>query len=107
MREGKVPIDTASELKNLGGILSTRQAIYCGVGGSVIYAYIGPLWNLLFGIVGLIPTLITCVIFALPVVVLVVIFAFLKVEKHHMFRDQYFLIKWQRKSQVGLWRKGK
>lgn len=107
MREGKVPLDTSSELKNLMGILSTRQAIYIGVGGTLVYSYIGPLWNVFYNLFGLIPTLIVCVLLASPVVALVVILAFLKVEKHHMYRDQFWIIKWQRKKQVGLWRKGR
>ena len=43
MRREKVPVDMSSEQKNLMGVLSTRQAIYIGVGTLIVYSYVPPL----------------------------------------------------------------
>ncbi|MBD8523790.1 PrgI family protein (plasmid) [Lysinibacillus fusiformis] len=105
MRMAKVPIDMSSEQKNLFGVVSTRQAIYLVAGGSIIYSYVYPMAELLFPIFGWFVTLIICICSALPVLAFVGFFGFFPVSKYNMNRDYYMLIKWQRGSNVGLWRK--
>lgn len=106
MRMAKVPIDMSSEQKNLMGVVSTRQAIYLALGGSALYAYVYPLAQLLSPIFGWVVTTGVCIASALPVLAIVGFFGFFPVSKYNMNRDYYMLIKWQRGSNVGLWRKG-
>lgn len=106
MRIAKVPIDMASEQRNIMGIVSTRQLIYLIIGGSIIYSYLFPLFQIIQPIVGIIISIIICVVSAVPIIAIVVYFGFLKIEKYNMFRDYYLLIKIQRKTQYGMWRKG-
>lgn len=106
LRQEKVPIDMASEQKNLMGIVSTRQAIYLGVGVTSIYAYITPLFKFLNMLFGWLPALIVCAISTLPIIAIVLFLGFYPVGKLNMNRDYYMLIKIQRKTQYGLWRKG-
>lgn len=107
MRIAKVPIDMSSEQKNLMGVVSTRQFIYLVLGGSTIYAYVPPIAKLVYAIAGVIPAGIISLITALPVLAIVIFLGFAPVEKYNMNRDYYLLIRFQRKSQLGIWRKGR
>lgn len=106
MRREKVPVDMSSEQKNLMGVLSTRQAIYIGVGTLIVYSYVPPLFTLVNMVAGWIAALIVCFISVLPIAIIVVIFGFTKVSKFSMNTDYYMLIKLQKKTQYGKWRKG-
>ncbi len=106
MRREKVPIDMSSEQKNLMGVLSTRQALYLGIGVLIIYSYVPPLFKLVNMVGGWIPALIICFISALPIAIIVGIFGFTKFSKYSMNTDYYMLIKLQKKTQYGKWRKG-
>ena len=107
MRIAKVPIDMTSEQKNLMGVVSTRQAIYLGIGSSILYAYVPPIFSFFYKLIGLTPSLIISLIAASPIIAIVVYLGFFKVEKFNMSRDYYLFIKFQRHTNVGLWRKGK
>ena len=107
VRSANVPIDMSSEQKNLMGVVSTRQFIYLILGGSTIYAYVPPLAKLVFAIAGIIPAIIVSIIAALPVLAIVIFLGFAPVAKYNMNRDYYLLIKFQRKSNLGIWRKGR
>ena len=104
MRRETVPIDTSSEQKSILGIISTRQLIYLIGGGSTLYAIIPPVFKMM-------PNFITGALFsvmiAIPVIAIVVVFGFLKKMKFHMNMDQYLMIKFGMKNQMGIWRKGK
>ncbi|WP_227745000.1 PrgI family mobile element protein [Lysinibacillus sp. OL1] len=101
-----VPVDMSSEQKNLMGVLSTRQAIYLGVGISVVYSYVPPLFAIVNLVAGWVAALIFCTISILPVAFIVGFFGFTKVSKYNMNRDYFMLIKLQKKTQYGKWRRG-
>ncbi|MFJ7890517.1 PrgI family mobile element protein [Lysinibacillus xylanilyticus] len=105
MRMAQVPIDMSSEQKNLFGVVSTRQAIYLLGGGSLVYSYVYPMAEMLFPLFGWLVTFLISICSALPVIAFVGFFGFFPVSKYNMNRDYYMLIKWQRGSNVGLWRK--
>ena len=107
MRMAKVPIDMSSEQKNLMGVVSSRQAIYIALGVSAMYAYIPSLVKITNAIAGVIPAIVIGIISAIPVIALVIFLAFAPVSKFNMNRDYYLLIKFQRKTNLGLWRKGR
>lgn len=106
MRMAKVPIDMASEQKNLMGVVSTRQALYIGGGILIIYSYVPIVFSFLSPLFGWIAAIVVCAILALPIIAVVAAFSFFPVAKYHMNRDMYILMKLQRNTQVGLWRKG-
>jgi len=106
MRIAKVPIDMSSEQRNILGVVSTRQLIYMIVGGSLLYTYEPILFKLLSPLFGWIFSILVCLICAVPVIAIVVFFIFFKIEKYNMLRDYYLMIKLQRKTQYGMWRKG-
>ncbi|MFJ8519426.1 PrgI family mobile element protein [Lysinibacillus xylanilyticus] len=106
MRREKVPVDMSSEQKNLMGVLSTRQAIYLGVGISITYSYVQPLFSFVNIVAGWVAALIICIISILPIAFIVGFFGFVKVSKYNMNRDYFMLIKLQKHTQYGKWRKG-
>lgn len=106
MRQAKVPIDMSSEQRNIMGVVSTRQAIYLGVGGVLLYSYVYPLFELLMSIFGWMVALVGCVISALPVIIIVGFLGFYPNAKYNMPRDYFLYIYLQRAKNVGLWRKG-
>lgn len=106
MRRVSVPVDMSSEQKVILGIVSIRQLIYVVVGGSIIYAFVPMLWNLL-GVLPVLIKLIVCIIPALPVMAVIIPLAFIKKRNYHMFYDFYLLIKFNAKNQHGVWRKGR
>lgn len=106
MRTVNVPIDMSSEQKNIQGIISTRQAIYIGVGGVILYSYIPFIFKFLFPVLGMYSSLLTCLLLASPILALVGIFGFVKSTKLGVFYDVYLLILISRKTQYGVWRKG-
>lgn len=97
----------SSEQKNLMGVVSTRQAIYVGVGGIVIYSYVPILFGLLKGLFGWMIASAICGFTTIPIIAFVAFFGFYPVEKYNMNRDYYMMIKIQRGTQVGMWRKGR
>lgn len=106
MRREKVPVDMSSEQKNLMGVMSTRQLIYLGVGVALTYSYIQPLFSIVNNVAGWVIALGICVITVLPVAIVVGFFGFTKVSKYNMNRDYFMLIKLQKHTQYGKWRKG-
>jgi hypothetical protein len=106
MRQAEVPIDMSSEQRNLMGVVSTRQAIYLGVGGVLLYSYVYPLFEFLMGIFGWMVALVVSAISALPVIAVVGFLGFFPKAKYNMPRDYYLFIYIQRANNVGLWRKG-
>lgn len=106
MRVSNVPIDMASEQKNIQGILSTRQAIYLGVGGVILYSYIPILFNIFIGFLGWYGAGLLCLFFSLPVLIVVALVGFIKSRKVGVYYDVYLMIMISRKSQYGIWRKG-
>ena len=107
MRISKVPIDMASEQKNILGMLSSRQAIYLGIGGALLYAYIPAVFMFLFHVANWLIAIFISALLAIPVIAIIGYFGFLKVEKLNMNRDYYMYIKLQRNTQYGSWRKGR
>ena len=101
----KVPVDMASEQKELLGIISKRQLLYLGLGGALLYSYVPVVFKMLLGL-GIPPSIIGSLISALPVVGIVIFFGFMRVDKLNMNRDFYYYIKFTRKMQYGSWRKG-
>jgi PrgI family protein len=95
----------SSEQKVILGIMSMRQLIYVAVGGSLLYAYVPFLFQLMAGL-PIAFRIIICVIAALPVVGVVIPLAFIKKRNYHMFLDYYLFIKFRAKTQHGKWRKG-
>ncbi|MGF9979098.1 PrgI family mobile element protein [Viridibacillus arvi] len=106
MRIAKVPIDMSSEQKNLQGIISSRQAIYLGIGGLILYSYIPTVFGATFTLFGWLVAIFFSFILAVPVLGIVAFLGFGKVEKYQMNRDYYLYVKFQRKTQYGSWRKG-
>lgn len=106
MRISKVPIDMSSEQKNIQGILSTRQAIYLGVGGVVLYSYIPILFNLFKDIFSIYTAVVFCLVAASPILIAVGILGFWKVSRLEVFFDRYLMIVISKKTQYGIWRKG-
>ncbi|MFC0273745.1 PrgI family mobile element protein [Metabacillus herbersteinensis] len=103
MRKVTVPIDMASEQKEILGIISKRQLIYIIVGGALIYAYIPFVFNLTSNyLVGAIMSLIS----AIPVLVITGVLGFMKKFKYSLNYDFYLIIKLGYKNQIGTWRKG-
>lgn len=96
----------SSEQKNIQGILSTRQAIYLGVGGVILYSYIPIIFNLLVGSLGWYGAGLLCIFAASPILAIVGILGFIKSPKVGLYYDMYFVILISRKSQYGIWRKG-
>lgn len=105
LRKVTVPIDMSSEQKTILGILSKRQLIYLIICGAVLYAYIPIVFNL-FSSFNIIFGLIMAFISAIPIVILVLLLGFIKKQKLNMYYDQYLLIKFKYKTQIGIWRKG-
>jgi hypothetical protein len=103
MRKATVPIDMASEQKSILGILSKRQLIYLIAGGALLYAYIPIVFQLFPSVI---LAFIFCIVSALPTIAIVLTLGFLKKQKYHLNYDQYILIKFGYKKQIGIWRKG-
>lgn len=106
LRRAQVPVDMSSEQKNLQGVVSTRQAIYLIIGGSILYSYIPIVFNLVKSLFFWLPAIFVSMAASLPVVLIVYYLGFGKVDKYSMNRDYYLFVKFQRKSQYGSWRKG-
>lgn len=106
MRVVELQVDMVSEQKNLLGFISTRQAIYLGVGGVILYSIIPPVFKLINFIAGIIPALIIAAILACPVIAVVIYLAFMKNSKTEMFRDKELYIKFRSKYEIGHWRSG-
>jgi len=102
----ELQVDMVSEQKNLLGFISTRQAIYLGVGLAVIYAIVPPIFMLIKALAGFIPALIVGAILAAPFAAVALFLAFAKNQKTGMFRDKELFIKFRSTSQVGFWRSG-
>lgn len=104
MRKEVVPIDMASEQKELMGLVSKRQVLYLLLGGYAIYSYAPKVFPLAGNwMVGVILTIVSI----LPTAVVIGLLAFYKIEKHHMYLDRYLLTKLQYKHQLGNWSKYK
>lgn len=106
MRITKVPIDMSSEQKNIQGVVSSRQAVYLIVGGILLYSYIPIVFTAINAIFGWLVAIAISFITALPILIIVGFLGFTKVSKYNMNRDYFLLIKFQRKTQYGKWRKG-
>lgn len=105
MRSEKVPIDMTSEQKEILGLLSKRQLMYLVGGGLILYGYIPFIFKLLLG-AGWVFASIGALISAVPTLGIILFLGFIKVNKFNMNRDFYYLIKLQKKTQYGSWRKG-
>lgn len=106
MRMEKVPVDVSSEQKVILGIISKRQMFYLFIGGILLYSYVPKVFSFSNMYFGFVSALVISLITALPVLVIVLLLGFTQVSKHYMNRDQYFLVKFGRKTQYGSWRKG-
>ena len=106
MRNEKVPIDMSSEQKEILGVLSKRQLMYLVIGGLLLYSYVPLVFKMLAG-AGWVVAAITALFSAAPTAGIILFLGFVKVEKFNMNRDYFYLIKLQRKTQYGSWRKGK
>jgi hypothetical protein len=106
MRIEKVPIDMASEQKEILGLFSKRQLTYIAVGGLLIYSYVPSVYKL-FSVFGWIAGGLAALITAVPVAAIFLFLAFAKVQKLNMNRDYYYYIRFQRRTQYGSWRKGR
>ncbi|RKJ74889.1 PrgI family protein [Butyricicoccus sp. 1XD8-22] len=106
MRVVELQVDMVSEQKNLLGFMSTRQAIYLGIGLACIYAIVPPIFNLINGLAGMIPAIIVGVILSAPFVGIALYLSFAKNQKTDMFRDKELFIKFRSASQLGYWRSG-
>lgn len=106
MRVAKVPVDMSSEQKEIMGVLSKRQLIYLVVGGLLIYSYV-PIVYTVFANLSWILGAAAAITSAIPVLAVVLMLGFLRVGKHNINRDYYYWILWQRKTQYGIWRKGR
>lgn len=106
MRISKVPIDMSSEQKNIQGVISTRQAIYLGVGGVILYSYIPIIFNLCKSVLDIYTSAVICLIAASPILAVVGVFGFLRKKQLEVFYDRYLMILIGRKTQYGIWRKG-
>lgn len=105
MRKVKVPIDMASEQKEILGLFSKRQLAYVVIGGIILYSYVPVVYNL-FSIFGWEVGALAGLFSAAPLAGLILFLGFTKVRKFNMNRDYYFYIRLQRKTQYGSWRKG-
>ncbi len=105
MRMSKVPVDMASEQKEILGILSKRHLAYLAVGGMILYAYVPIVFKTTLFLGWLFAAIFT-MITALPVVAIVIFLGFVKVSKYNMNRDLFYYIKFTRRTQYGSWRKG-
>lgn len=79
MRQEKVPIDMASEQKDILGIISKRHGIYLAVGGLLIYSYAPKVYELFSSLRWIVAAIMT-IISAAPVAALVFFLAFKKIE---------------------------
>jgi xanthosine utilization system XapX-like protein len=102
MRQATIPDDMTSDVKNILGVISTRQLIYLIIGGSIIYSYIPVVFGLTSDFV---MSVILCMISAAPVLLIVGVLGFLKNEKTNMFYDKYLQVLFFKKTQKGKWRK--
>ncbi len=102
MRKTQVPEDMSTDMKNILGVMSTRQLLYLIGGGALLYAYIPLVFQLTSNIIA---SFILCGISALPVATIVLLFGFIRSEKKQMYFDQFFKIKLLAKTQKGNWRK--
>ncbi|MGP4074250.1 PrgI family mobile element protein, partial [Piscibacillus sp. B03] len=78
MRQAQVPEDMTSDMKNILGIISTRQLIYLIVGGSVLYIYIPIVFGLADAIVA---SIIMCMVAAIPTAIIIGLLGFYKHPK--------------------------
>lgn len=106
MRVVELQVDMVSEQKNLLGFISTRQAIYLGVGVVILYSILPPVFNFINAVAGLVPALIVSSILAAPVVTIAAFLAFAKNSKTEMFKDKELFIKVINKYEIGFWRYG-
>lgn len=106
MRVVELQVDMVSEQKNLLGFVSTRQAVYLGVGGALIYAFVPPVFKLVNALAGLVPALIVALILSAPFAAIALYLSYAKNTSTEMFRDKELLIKFQSRTQVGFWRSG-
>ncbi|WP_368502733.1 PrgI family mobile element protein (plasmid) [Alkalihalophilus sp. As8PL] len=104
MRKVSVPVDMASEQKILLGVISMRQLIYVLLGGGAIYSVTPLVWSLPLSLIG---NLMLNLIVAIPFAIIVILLGFMKQKKYNMFYDFYFITKLSKKTQTGVWRKGK
>lgn len=102
MRLVQVPDDMTSDIKNILGIISTRQLIYLIAGGALVYSYIPKVFSLSSSFVA---SVILCLLSAVPVVVIVGVLGFMKNEKQNMYYDTYLRILIMKKTQKGNWHK--
>lgn len=106
MRVVELQVDMVSEQKNLLGFISTRQAIYLGIGAALLYAIIPLLFKLVNFIAGMIPAIIVSGIFSAPIIFVAIYLAFFKNHKIEMFKDKELFIKFKSRYEIGYWRSG-
>ncbi|MGG1594752.1 PrgI family protein [Terribacillus saccharophilus] len=102
-RKVTVPIDMASEQKEILSLITKRQLIYMIVGAIVIYSYIAPVYNLA---PNMIVGVIMCLMSLIPTAALVFLLGFYKNKKYGMNYDFYLIVKIAYRKQLGVWRKG-
>lgn len=105
MRIENVPIDMASEQREILGIVSKRQLVYVAVAGLLIYSYAPKVYSL-FSVFGWIVGGLFAILSAVPIAAIAIFLGFFTVQKYNMNQDYYLYIRFQRKSQYGSWRKG-
>ena len=106
MRVVELQVDMVSEQKNLLGFISTRQGIYLGIGGVILYTIIPPVFKLVNFIAGILPAVIVALILAAPFATCAIYLAFMKNTKTEMFKDKELFLKFKSKFETGHWRSG-
>lgn len=105
MRKVTVPVDMASEQKDVLGIISKRQMIYLFVFGIIMYLYVPLVFNLFYPLTWVL-ALIVALLSTIPSLVALYLLAFHFVHKRHVFYDRYLVMRFTKHSQYGNWRKG-
>ncbi|GLO68308.1 MULTISPECIES: PrgI family mobile element protein [Oceanobacillus] len=102
-RKETVPIDMNSEQKVILGIISKRQLTYLIAGGALLYFYVPKVFSLVGDpVIGVIFALIS----AIPTASAIGLLGFMKHHKYNLNFDQYFLLKFNYKKEIGVWRRG-
>lgn len=99
MREVIVPVDLVSEVKNIMGILSTRQMVYVIIGGIISYQWMFYLPSPLTGNFRYIFNAVTIAPFFLGTMML----AFIFLPSKDMYLDKWLWFWWKSRHKHGIW----
>ncbi len=99
MREVTVPVDLVSEVKNIMGILSTRQLVYVIVGGLISYQWI---FYFPSPLTGSYRYMLNAVIIA-PFFIGMMMLSFIYLPSKDMYLDKLLWYWWRSRRQHGVW----